>query len=147
MVERTHHVRAHRSNKCLPAADALFRDSLPRQVRAPAVFKCVRVTSIEDGEDEYAYQAMVTINGHLFKGFLYDQGPDDGRHAATSNEDSTAGVPNISELHLGAASASGGAGGSGVREGGYTAAAPTELYGGGGQHHILGGSSYGNTIN
>jgi len=148
MVERTHHVRAHRSNKCLPAADALFRDSLPRQVRAPAVFKCVRVTSIEDGEDEYAYQAMVTINGHLFKGFLYDQGPDDGRHAATSNEDSTAGVPNISELHLGAASASGGAGGSGVREGGSSMAAPTELYGGGaGQHHILGGSSYGNTIN
>ena len=33
-------------------ADASFRDSLPRQVRAPAVFKCVRVTSIEDGEDE-----------------------------------------------------------------------------------------------
>ncbi|KAG2603376.1 protein LATERAL ROOT PRIMORDIUM 1-like [Panicum virgatum] len=128
--------------------DALFRDSLPRQVRAPAVFKCVRVTSIEDGEDEYAYQAMVTINGHLFKGFLYDQGPDDGRHAAASNEDSAAGVPNISELHLGAASASGGAGGSGVREGGSSMVAPTELYGGGaGQHHILGGSSYGNTIN
>nr|TKW18909.1 hypothetical protein SEVIR_5G463200v2 [Setaria viridis] len=121
--------------------DASFRDSLPRQVRAPAVFKCVRVTSIEDGEDEYAYQAMVTINGHLFKGFLYDQGPDDGRHAATSNEDSTAGVPNISELHLGAASASGAGGTGGVREGGASMG-PTELYGGGGQHHILGGSSY-----
>nr|CAB3479466.1 unnamed protein product [Digitaria exilis] len=123
--------------------DASFRDGLPRQVRAPAVFKCVRVTSIEDGDDEYAYQATVTINGHLFKGFLYDQGPDDGRH---SNDDSTAGgVPNISELHLGAASGSG-AGGSGVREGG-TSVVPTELYGGGGQHHILGGSSYGNTMN
>ena len=117
----------------------------PRQVRAPAVFKCVRVTSIDDGEDDYAYQATVTINGHLFKGFLYDQGPDDGRHAATSNEDSTAGVPNISELHLGAASGSGAAG---VRVGG-TSIAPTELYGGGGHHpHILGGSSsYGNTMN
>ncbi|CAO2172785.1 unnamed protein product [Urochloa humidicola] len=120
--------------------DASFRDSLPRQVRAPAVFKCVRVTSIEDGEDEYAYQAMVTINGHLFKGFLYDQGPDDGRHAATSNEDSAAGVPNISELHLGGAAASGS--GTAGREGGASMA-PTELYGGGGQHHILGGSSYG----
>ncbi|KAJ1287116.1 hypothetical protein BS78_03G405600 [Paspalum vaginatum] len=125
--------------------DASFRDSLPRQVRAPAVFKCVRVTSIEDGEDEYAYQATVTINGHLFKGFLYDQGPDDGRHhAATSNEDSaTAGVPNISELHLGAASASG-PGGSGA------SMAPTDLYGGGGgHHHILGGGSGygGNTMN
>ncbi|KAG2594263.1 protein LATERAL ROOT PRIMORDIUM 1-like isoform X3 [Panicum virgatum] len=128
--------------------DASFRDSLPRQVRAPAVFKCVRVTSIEDGEDEYAYQAMVTINGHLFKGFLYDQGPDDGRHAATSNDDSAAGVPNISELHLGAASASV-AGGSGVREGG-SSMVPADLYGGGGgggQHRILGGSSYGGTMN
>ncbi|TVU36806.1 hypothetical protein EJB05_18754 [Eragrostis curvula] len=65
--------------------DASFRDNLPRQVRAPAVFKCVRVTSIDDGEDEYAYQAMVTINGHVFKGFLYDQGVDDGRHASISN--------------------------------------------------------------
>ncbi|OEL34087.1 hypothetical protein BAE44_0004898 [Dichanthelium oligosanthes] len=126
--------------------DASFRDSLPRQVRAPAVFKCVRVTSIEDGEDEYAYQATATINGHLFKGFLYDQGPDDGRHAATSNEDSTAGAPNISELHLGAASASG-AGGSGLRESGTNSIVPTELYGSGAQHHILGGSSYGNTMN
>ena len=117
-------------------------------MRAPAVFKCVRVTSIEDGEDEYAYQAMVTINGHLFKGFLYDQGPDDGRHAATSNDDSAAGVPNISELHLGAASASV-AGGSGVREG-VSSMVPADLYGGGGgggQHRILGGSSYGGTMN
>ncbi|RLM58719.1 protein LATERAL ROOT PRIMORDIUM 1 [Panicum miliaceum] len=105
-----------------------------------AVFKCVRVTFIEDGEDEYAYQAMVTINGHLFKGFLYDQGPDDDRHAATSNEDSTAGVPNISKFHLGAVSASGSDGSGAVREGG-SSMVPTELYGsrGGGQHHILGG--------
>ncbi|KAL6613796.1 hypothetical protein ACP70R_036066 [Stipagrostis hirtigluma subsp. patula] len=129
--------------------DASFRDSLPRQVRAPAVFKCVRVTSIDDGEDEFAYQAMVTINGHVFKGFLYDQGVDDGRHATTSNDESTgAGVPNISELHLGGASASG-AGGSAMREGG-TSMVPTELYGGsggGGGPHILGGSSYGNTMN
>ncbi|KAL6853447.1 hypothetical protein ACP4OV_019476 [Aristida adscensionis] len=122
--------------------DASFRDSLPRQVRAPAVFKCVRVTSIDDGEDEYAYQAAVTINGHVFKGFLYDQGVDDGRHATTSNDDSSAGVPNISELHLGGAAASGA-----MREGG-TSMVAAELYGGGGGEgpHILGGSGYGNTM-
>lgn len=107
----------------------------------------MRVTSIEDGEDEYAYQATVTINGHLFKGFLYDQGPDDGRHAATSNDDCTAGgVPNISELHLGAASGSGAGTGTSM-----SMAPPTGLYGGGGgghHPHILGGSSsYGNTMN
>lgn len=57
---------------------------------APAVFKCVRVTALDDGEDEYAYQAVVKIGGHVFKGFLYDQG-DEGRE----------GLPNLSELHLG----------------------------------------------
>ncbi|XP_034705210.1 protein LATERAL ROOT PRIMORDIUM 1-like isoform X3 [Vitis riparia] len=54
--------------------DASFKESLPRQVRAPAVFRCIRVTAIEDGRNEYVYQAMVKINGHVFKGFLYDQG-------------------------------------------------------------------------
>lgn len=54
--------------------DASFKESLPGQIRAPAVFKCVRVTAVEDnGEDEYAYQAVVKIGGHVFKGFLYDQ--------------------------------------------------------------------------
>jgi LRP1 type putative zinc finger protein len=126
-------------------ADASFRDTLPRQVRAPAVFKCVRVTSIDDGEDEYAYQATVTINGHVFKGFLYDQGVDDGRHASTSNDDSTAaGVPNMSELHLGGASASGPGSGGVVREGG-SSMLPTELYGGG--QNLIGGSGYGNAMN
>ncbi|KAL5229254.1 hypothetical protein ABZP36_017519 [Zizania latifolia] len=128
--------------------DASFRENLPRQVRAPAVFRCVRVTSIDDGEDEYAYQATVTINGHVFKGFLYDHGVDDGR---ASNDDSTAaGVPNISELHLGGASFSG-PGGNAMREGG-SSMVPSDLYGsgsggGGGGPHILGGSSYGNTMN
>lgn len=66
--------------------------SLPVQVRAPAVFKCVRVTAVEEGEDEYAYQACVTIGGHLFKGFLYDQG------AETRGNPN---IPSMSELHLG----------------------------------------------
>ncbi|KAF9593042.1 hypothetical protein IFM89_019873, partial [Coptis chinensis] len=70
--------------------DASFKEALPGQVRAPAVLKCVRVTAIDDGEDEYAYQAVVKIGGHVFKGFLYDQGME-GRE----------GFPNISELHLG----------------------------------------------
>ncbi|KAF9593921.1 hypothetical protein IFM89_026164 [Coptis chinensis] len=70
--------------------DASFKEALPGQVCAPAVLKCVRVTAIDDGEDEYAYQAVVKIGGHVFKGFLYDQGME-GRES----------FPNISELHLG----------------------------------------------
>uniref|UniRef100_A0A0E0L207 Uncharacterized protein n=1 Tax=Oryza punctata TaxID=4537 RepID=A0A0E0L207_ORYPU len=118
---------------------ASFRDALPRHVRAPAVFRCVRVTSVDDGDDEFAYQAAVTINGHMFRGFLYDQGADDGRGgggmASTSNDDSShaaAAVPSLSDLHLGSASA----------------AVPPHLYdGGSGGPLILGGLGYGNTMN
>ena len=59
---------------CCLIVDASFKESLPRQVRAPAVFRCIRVTAIEDGQNEYVYQAMVKINGHVFKGLLYDRG-------------------------------------------------------------------------
>ncbi|KAL5720071.1 hypothetical protein ACHQM5_012774 [Ranunculus cassubicifolius] len=102
-----------------------FRDALPGQIRAPAVFKCVRVTAIDDGDDEYAYQAVVKIGGHVFKGFLYDQGIE-GRE----------GFPNISELHLG--------GTSGARNGASSTTPvidPTDVFGGG----LLGGTNYGNT--
>ena len=108
---------------------------MPGQVRAPAVFKCVRVTAVDDEEGEYAYQAVVKIGGHVFKGFLYDQGvePRDG-------------FPNISELHLG-----GGGGGSGGRNGASSSSPildPSDVYASssaaGG---LLGGSGYGNPIN
>ncbi|RCV17926.1 hypothetical protein SETIT_3G259600v2 [Setaria italica] len=108
--------------------DASFKDNLPRQVRGPAVFRCVRVTSVDDGgggcggTGEVAYQAAVTINGHLFRGLLYDHGADtDGRAAAAVQL-------GTSDLHLGSASA----------------AAPN-LYSGASAPLILGGLGYGNT--
>ncbi|CAN4119763.1 unnamed protein product [Withania somnifera] len=102
--------------------DASFKASLPGQVRAPAVFKCVRVTSVDEGEDEYAYQAVVSIGGHVFKGFLYDQGLDEGK----DNN-----FPNLSDLHLG---------GGNVDE-------PSALYAASTGGGLLGGSNYGNPIN
>ncbi|XP_050230712.1 protein SHI RELATED SEQUENCE 6 isoform X2 [Mercurialis annua] len=57
--------------------DASFKQSLPSQIRAPAVFRCIRVTAIQGEEAEVGYQAMVNISGHLFKGLLYDQGTDE----------------------------------------------------------------------
>ena len=117
-----------------------FKESLPCQVRAPAVFKCVRVTAVDDGgEDEYAYQAVVKIGGHVFKGFLYDQGVEDKE-----------GYPNLSELHL-----SGGGGGnvtSGSDGGrnGISSSSPMvdrshDVYAASGGGLLLGGSSnYGN---
>ncbi|KAL5570616.1 hypothetical protein UlMin_027191 [Ulmus minor] len=51
-----------------------FNGELPAQVRAPAVFRCHRVTAICDEQAEIAYEATVKISGHVFKGFLYDHG-------------------------------------------------------------------------
>ncbi|KAH0746552.1 hypothetical protein KY285_008209 [Solanum tuberosum] len=108
--------------------DASFKGSLPGQVRAPAVFKCVRVTSVDEGEDEYAYQAVVKIGGHLFKGFLYDQGLDEPKDNNNNNN-----FPNLSDLHLGAAA---------------TNEHNSHLYAASTSGGLLGGgSNYGNQIN
>ncbi|KAK4793223.1 hypothetical protein SAY86_023658 [Trapa natans] len=107
--------------------DPSFKESLPGQVRAPAVFKCVRVTAVDDGDDEYAYQAVVKIGGHVFKGFLYDQGIE-GRK----------GFPNISDLHLGG----GGACDRNVGSSSSPVLDPSNVYAASG-----GGHSYGNPMN
>ncbi|XP_057530580.1 protein SHI RELATED SEQUENCE 1-like [Amaranthus tricolor] len=51
--------------------------NFPAELSYPATFRCVKVSSIDDSEDEYAYQTAVNIGGHVFKGILYDQGPGD----------------------------------------------------------------------
>lgn len=48
--------------------------SFPAEVSSPAVFRCVRVSPMDDAEDQFAYQTAVSIGGHVFKGILYDQG-------------------------------------------------------------------------
>ncbi|KAF8115948.1 hypothetical protein N665_0025s0383 [Sinapis alba] len=105
--------------------DGGSREAWPGQVRAAAVFKCVRVTAVEDGDDEYAYQAVVKIGGHVFKGFLYDQGLEPKE-----------GFPNMSDLHLG--------GGANNNNNGVSASPPIldppNVYGGGGGS---GGGFYG----
>ncbi|KAJ7562852.1 hypothetical protein O6H91_03G086500 [Diphasiastrum complanatum] len=70
----------HSSDAPLQPGD--FETALPTEVRAQAVFKCVKVTGIDDGE-EIAYQTSVKIGGHIFKGVLYDQGLEQG--ARTKN--------------------------------------------------------------
>ncbi|XP_017625860.1 protein LATERAL ROOT PRIMORDIUM 1-like isoform X1 [Gossypium arboreum] len=105
--------------------DVGFKETLPGQVRAPAVFKCVRVTAVEGGEDEYAYQAVVKIGGHVFKGFLYDQGVE-GRD----------GFPNISELHLGGGGRNAGSSSSPVLD-------PSDVYAATGGGFLGGGLGYG----
>ncbi|XP_074343334.1 protein LATERAL ROOT PRIMORDIUM 1 [Apium graveolens] len=117
--------------------DAGFKEALPGQVRAQAMFKCVRVTAVEDGDDEYAYQAVVNIGGHVFKGFLYDQGVEANRE----------GFPNLSELHLGGGGSTAGGGGRNVGSSSAPVIDQSDIYATGGGGGMLGSSTYGNTIN
>ncbi|XP_031111157.1 protein LATERAL ROOT PRIMORDIUM 1 [Ipomoea triloba] len=98
--------------------------SMPKQVTAPAEFRCVRVSPVDGGEDdEFAYQAVVRIGGHVFKGFLYDQGlENDGDDHAGNNAQHPGLFPNISDLNLGARG-----GNNNVILGGTTSSAPPIL--------------------
>ncbi|XVE87376.1 hypothetical protein DITRI_Ditri18aG0112300 [Diplodiscus trichospermus] len=57
-------------------ASGLELGNFPAEVSSQAVFRCVRMSSMEDADDQYAYQTAVNIRGHVFKGILYDQGPE-----------------------------------------------------------------------
>ena len=60
--------------------------NFPAEVNSAAVFRCVRVSAINDGgDDEYAYQTAVNIGGHVFKGILYDQGAESQYMAGESS--------------------------------------------------------------
>ncbi|EPS60901.1 hypothetical protein M569_13902 [Genlisea aurea] len=50
--------------------------NFPAEVSSEAVFRCVRVSSVDEGDDQLAYQTAVNICGHVFKGILYDQGTE-----------------------------------------------------------------------
>lgn len=59
----------------------------PAEVNSAAMFRCVRVSAMDDEEEQYAYQTAVNIGGHVFKGILYDKGPDG--HYTTGAEGSS----------------------------------------------------------
>ncbi|XP_030523935.1 protein SHI RELATED SEQUENCE 1-like [Rhodamnia argentea] len=50
--------------------------NFPAEVSSPALFRCVKVSSVDDPDDQFAYQTAVNIGGHVFRGILYDHGPD-----------------------------------------------------------------------
>ncbi|MCO5567191.1 hypothetical protein L7F22_020879 [Adiantum nelumboides] len=71
--------------------EARSKRLLPVEAREQAVFKCVKISSVNDGHEEFAYQTVVKIGGHIYKGMLYDQGVEKGQVSAS----------NIAELRLG----------------------------------------------
>ncbi|XP_047323947.1 protein EXPRESSION OF TERPENOIDS 1-like [Impatiens glandulifera] len=48
----------------------------PAEVNSSALFRCVKVSGMEEADEQLAYQTAVNIGGHVFKGILYDQGPE-----------------------------------------------------------------------
>jgi LRP1 type putative zinc finger protein len=68
--------------------------AFPPEVNSQAVFRCVKVSALDDAEDQLAYQTAVNIGGHVFRGILYDQGPD-GRYTSTGGESSSSGAQQL----------------------------------------------------
>lgn len=60
------------------------------------------MTGIEEHEDQYAYQTAVNIGGHVFKGILYDQGPESSYNPAaeTSSGGGGSGSVGVQPLSL-----------------------------------------------
>ncbi|KAF5727193.1 hypothetical protein HS088_TW22G00881 [Tripterygium wilfordii] len=78
-----------------PSSSGLEERNFPAEVNSLATFRCVRVSSIDETDDEqYAYQTSVNIGGHVFKGILYDQGPDASHYSLGESSSSQAHVAN-----------------------------------------------------
>ncbi|OMO75274.1 hypothetical protein COLO4_26213 [Corchorus olitorius] len=70
-----------------PSTSGLELGQFPPEVSSPAVFRCVKVSAVDDADEEFAYQTAVNIAGHVFKGILYDQGPE-SRYTTSGGETS-----------------------------------------------------------
>ncbi|KAI4327663.1 hypothetical protein L6164_020098 [Bauhinia variegata] len=66
--------------------------NLPSVLSSPADFRCVRVSSMDDPDEQYAYQTAVNIGGHVFRGILYDHGPDNNYMASEGSSGAVVGV-------------------------------------------------------
>ncbi|KAK4796278.1 hypothetical protein SAY86_028604 [Trapa natans] len=73
---------------------------LPPEVRSQAVFRCIRVSGMEDADEEFAYQTSVNIAGHLFKGILYDHGLEQHYNTVGDGEGSTGVGPGAQQFNL-----------------------------------------------
>ncbi|PIN21685.1 hypothetical protein CDL12_05601 [Handroanthus impetiginosus] len=79
--------------------------NLPPEVNSQAVFRCVRVSAMEEADEHLAYQTAVNIGGHVFKGILYDQGPESAYPSGGGESSSGGGGSQQQPLDLIAAAA------------------------------------------
>ncbi|KAL6511817.1 hypothetical protein OROGR_021414 [Orobanche gracilis] len=91
------------TNSRLPETTTGFElGHFPAEVNSPAVFRCVRVSSADDAGEHLAYQTAVNIGGHVFKGILYHQGPENRPQADGDISSGFGGSqqPQHQQLHL-----------------------------------------------
>ncbi|KAL4389593.1 hypothetical protein HN51_010504 [Arachis hypogaea] len=67
-----HHQHIPKRHKHTPYSSS---EEFPASMSSVAIFRCVRVRSMDESVNEIAYQTSVNIGGHVFSGLLYDQGP------------------------------------------------------------------------
>lgn len=80
--------------------------NFPSEVNSPAMFRCVRVSSMDETDDQYAYQTAVNIGGHMFKGILYDHGPETHYGGGESSSGGGGGLQQLNLITGAAAAAS-----------------------------------------
>nr|XP_025641029.2 protein SHI RELATED SEQUENCE 3-like [Arachis hypogaea] len=68
-----HHQHIPKRHKHTPYSSS--SEEFPASMSSVAIFRCVRVRSMDESVNEIAYQTSVNIGGHVFSGLLYDQGP------------------------------------------------------------------------
>lgn len=82
-----------------PSSSGLEEVNFPAVVRSATEFRCVRVSAMDESEEEYAYSTAVNIGGHVFKGILYDYGPEGNNNTnymGAAGESSSTGVAGLS---------------------------------------------------
>ncbi|GMP37791.1 hypothetical protein CsSME_00009321 [Camellia sinensis var. sinensis] len=80
---------------CARGKTGLEVGNFPAELHIPTTFRCVRVSSHDNAVDQYAYQTEINIGGHLFKGILYDQGPEAETHYTADESASVQQQPNL----------------------------------------------------
>ncbi|XP_020219770.1 protein SHI RELATED SEQUENCE 3 [Cajanus cajan] len=89
-----HHFQGHNipqnHNQINPCSGLELK--FPAATNSMAIFRCVQVRSMDDAVNEIAYQTCVNIGGHVFRGLLYDQGPDDQSYNNNNRGESSMGL-------------------------------------------------------
>ncbi|KAK4805029.1 hypothetical protein SAY86_004846 [Trapa natans] len=98
-------VHHHQQLAIRPSSGLEVGQQFPAEVSSPAVFRCVRMSGMDDADEELAYQTSVNIAGHVFKGILYDHGPY-SRYTATECGEGTSGGGGAQQFNLIAAGSS-----------------------------------------